>query len=137
MTRTRSRRRNPYRPGTASYARLRAAELKRLATLARAMAERTKSADARTRAKRRANAVRRALKDIKAREEFRSKLNEADRVSFGRLSIAQQKRLVEIARVFPDNIPKDVPDPFFGPKREALWRLSYSTRAGIRLRKSL
>lgn len=133
MTRVRSRRRNIYRPGSAKYAKLRAADLKRHAKLAEAAAVRAKSRDARARAKRQASAAKRALGAINTREEFRSKLNEADRASFSRLSIKQQKQLLEMTRVYPDSVPKDLPDPFVGPNREALWRLSYSTRAGTRL----
>jgi hypothetical protein len=40
---------------------------------------------------------------------------------------------MEMLRSYPDSIPKDLPDPFVGRNREAAWRLSYSTRAGIRL----
>jgi hypothetical protein len=68
------------------------------------------------------------------REEFRLKLNDRDRSSFDRLSITRQNLVLEVARVYPGSIPRDLPDPFYGPQRETLWRLSYSTRAGIRLR---
>ena len=134
MTSARSPRRNPYHPGTASYARKRAADLKQQLTLARLRASRAKSKEARKRARRRISDAQRALRDIEAREEYRAKLNEADRISFGRLSITLQRRLLEVTRTYPDSVPKDLPDPFVGPKREALWRLNYSTRAGIRLR---
>ena len=125
MTSAQLRRRNPYRPGSASYARLRKTTLKKQAALARATAARAKSPRARTRAKRQARAAQRALEAIKKREEFRSKLNEAERASFGRLSIKQQRRLLEVTRVYPDSVPKDFPDPFIGPKREVLWRLRW------------
>lgn len=129
--------RNPYRPGTASYARWREALLKRRAALAGATAARAQSREARQRAKRRISTAQRELRAIDTREEFRSKLSTTNRASFDRLSIAQQKCLLEIDRVYPDSIPRDRPDPFFGPKREVLWHLSYSTRAGIRLSKSV
>src|SRR5262249_10142069 len=128
-----TRRRNHYRPGTASYARAREADLKRRAALARTNAARAKSPITRRRAKQRVSAAQRAIREIERREEYRSKLNEDDRSNFDRLSIADQKRLLEVERVYPDSIPKDLPDPFVGHRREALWRLSYSTRAGIRL----
>jgi hypothetical protein len=95
---------------------------------------RTKSPRARGRAKRRVRAALREIRENETREEFRSKLNDLDRSSFDRLSIKQQRRLLEVTRVYPDSIPQDLPDPFVGPNREILWRLSYSTRAGIRLR---
>jgi hypothetical protein len=129
-------RRNPYRPGTASYARLREATLKRRVALAQAMAARAKTPETRLRAKRRASSAQRALQAIEKRDEFRTKLNESDRGKFDHLSITQQERLMQVLREFPDRVPKDIPDPFVGPQREALWRLSYSTRAGIRLRRS-
>ena len=129
-------RRNPYRPGTANYARLRAAKLKRQAALAQANAARAKTPETRRRAKHRASDARRALRAIERRSEFRTKLNESDRGKFDHLSITQQERLMQVLREFPDRVPKDIPDPFVGPQREALWRLSYSTRAGIRLRRS-
>jgi hypothetical protein len=127
-------RRNPYRPGSAQYARRRKATLKRRAALAKANAARAKTPETRRRAKQRASAARRALRAIERREDFRSKLNERDRSSFDRLTITRQNLLLEVARVYPDSIPRDLPDPFYGPHRETLWRLSYSTRAGIRLR---
>ena len=63
-----------------------------------------------------------------------SKLNEDDRAVFKRMPITRQERLLKIQREYPESVPRDLPDPFAGPQREALWRLSYSTRAGIRLR---
>lgn len=135
--RARAMGRNIYRPGTARYARLRAAQLRRQAKLAQATATRAKSRNVRARAKRRARAAQRALRDIKRREAYRSELNEADRASFGHLSIEQQRRLLALMREYPDTIPRDLPDPFVGPNRDVLWRLSYSTRAGIRLSKSV
>jgi hypothetical protein len=127
-------RRNPYRPGTASYARFRKATLKRKAALAKVNVARAKTPETRRRSKRRASAAERALRAIETREEFRSKLNETDRVAFGRIAIASQERLMKIDREYPDSVRKDLPDPFDGPQRNVLWRLHYSTRAGIRLR---
>jgi hypothetical protein len=129
-----AKRRNPYRPGTESYARFRKTALKRKAALAQANAARAKTPEKRRREKKRATAAQRALRGIETREEFRSKLNESDRITFGRMPIAQQERLIKIQREYPESVPKDLPDPFDGPHRNALWRLSYSTRAGIRLR---
>ena len=127
-------RRNPYRPGTASYARFRKGSLKRKSALAQATAARAKTPETGRRAKQRATSAHRALRAIETREEFRSKLNEPDRLSFGQLPITQQERLMKIQREYPESIPKDLPDPYAGPHRNADWRLSYSTRAGIRLR---
>ena len=129
-----TKRRNPYRPGTASYARYRKAALKRQTALDQATAVRAKAPTTRRRMKQRATAAQRSLRAIETREEYRSKLNEQDRIAFGRMPIARQERLMKIQREYPDSIPVDLPDPFAGPQREALWRLSYSTRAGIRLR---
>ena len=130
-------RRNPYRPGTASYARAREADLKRQVALAQARAARTRSPETRRRAKQQASAARRAIRAIETREDYRSKLNDVDRSSFDRLSITRQNLLLAVDREYPDSVPKDLPDPFVGPRREVLWRLSYSTRAGIRLRASV
>jgi hypothetical protein len=129
-----ARRRNPYRSGTASYARFRKAALKRKSALAQATAARAKTPETGRRAKQRAAAAQRALQAIETREEFRSKLNEPDRLSFGQMPITQQERLLKVQREYPESVPKDLPDPFVGPQRDVLWRLSYSTRAGIRLR---
>jgi hypothetical protein len=126
--------RNPYRPGAASYARFRTATLKRKSALAQATASRAKTPETGRRAKQRAAAAQRAIRAIEAREEFRSKLDESDRAAFGQLTITQQERLLKIEREYPESIPQDLPDPFVGPQRNVLWRLSYSTRAGIRLR---
>jgi len=128
--------RNPYRSGTASYARFRKAALKRKSALAQVTAARAKTPETGQRAKQRAAAAQRALRAIETREEFRSKLNEPDRVSFSQMPITQQERLLKILREFPEGVPKDLPDPFEGPQRNVLWPLSYSTRAGIRLRAS-
>jgi hypothetical protein len=129
-------RRNPYRPGTAPHARLRTATLKRRVALAQATAARAKTPEARRRANQRASAARRALRAIDRREEFRAKLNEHDRSIFDHLPITRQELFIRAEQEYPGIIPKDAPDPYVGPQREALWRLSYSTRAGIRLRRS-
>jgi hypothetical protein len=129
-----TKQRNPYRPGTASYARFREATLKRKSTLARANAARATAPETRRRAKQRETAAKRALQKIETREEFRSKLNEPDRIAFSRMSIARQERLMKISREYPESIPKDLPDPFVGPGRSESWRLIYSTRTGIRQR---
>ena len=131
-----ARGRNPYRPGTASYARFREATLKRKSALARATAAQTKTPEKGHRAKQRAAAAQRALRAIETREEFRSKLSEPDRVSFSQMPIIRQERLMKVQREYPESVPEDLPDPFEGPQRSVLWRLSYSTRAGIRLRAS-
>jgi hypothetical protein len=128
-----AKRRNPYRPGTVSYARFRKATLKRKATLAKANVARAKKPETRRRAKQRAVAAQRALRAVETREEFRSKLNEPDRIVFNKMSIARQERLMKITREYPESVPKDLPDPFDGLQRNVLWRLNYSTRAGIRL----
>ena len=134
MASPRSLRRNPYRPGSAQYARRRTATLRRRAALARANADRAKTPETRRRSKQRASAAQRALRAIERREDYRSKLNERDRSRFDRLSITRQNLILEMQRVYPDSIPRDLPDPYYGPHRETLWQLSYSTRAGIRLR---
>ena len=128
--------RNPYRSGTASYARFRKAALRRKSALAQATAARAKTPETGQRAKQRASAAQRALLAIETREEFRSKLSELDRVSFSQMPITRQERLMKIQREYPESVPQDLPDPFVGPQRSVLWRLSYSTRAGIRLRAS-
>jgi hypothetical protein len=128
-----ARQRNPYRPGTASHARVRAARLKSRATLAAANAARAKSPETRRRARQRASAAHRALRKIEQRAEFRSRLNERERSDFDRLSILQQEQMLQLAGAFPDHVPADIPDPFTGPRRSLSWRLYYSTRAGIRL----
>ena len=131
-----ARRRNPYRSGTASYARFRKGALRRKSALDQATAARSKTPETGRRAKQRATAAQRALRAIETREEFRSKLSEPDRVSFSQMPITRQERLMKIQREYPESVPKDLPDPFGGPQRNVLWRLSYSTRAGIRLRAS-
>ena len=134
MTGARWPQRNPYRPGTTSYARVRVAGLKRRAALAAATAGRAKTPITRRRARQRASAAHRALREIEQRAEFRSRLNERERSDFDRLSIWQQEQMLQWAGAFPDHVPADIPDPFAGPKRSVSWRLYYSTRAGIRLR---
>jgi hypothetical protein len=133
MTGARSPGRNPYRAGTASYARVREAALKRRAALAQATATRAKTPEMRRRAQQRTSAAQRALRAIGRRTEFRSQLNENDLRSFDRLSIAQQEQILRVAQVYPARVPVDIPDPFAGARRSSSWRLYYSTRAGIRL----
>jgi hypothetical protein len=127
-------RHNPYRPGTPAYDWLHEADLKRLFALAQANVDRAKTPKTRRRAKQRAAAAQRSLRKIERRREFRAKLNYHDQSVFDHLPIKLQERLMKVTREYPDSVPKDIPDPFIGPKREALWRLSYSTRTGIRLR---
>jgi hypothetical protein len=134
MNSARSPRRNPYRPGTASYARVREAALKRRAARGRTAAARAKTPEMRRRARKQTSAAQRGLRAIERRMEFRSQLSGNDLNSFDRLSIAQQERVLEVVQVFPDSVPADIPDPFIGPIRSSSWRLYYSTRAGIRLR---
>jgi hypothetical protein len=86
--------RNPYRPGTASYARFREAALKRKSALAQATAARSKAPETGRRAKRRAAAAQRGLRAIEAREEFRSKLNEP-----GAMRRVLEERLIPLVPV--------------------------------------
>src|ERR1700691_4276080 len=115
--------RNPYRSGTASYARFRKGELRRKSALAQATAARAKTPEKGRSAKPRSTAAQRALLAIETREEFRSKLSEPDRVSFSQMPITRQERLMKIQREYPESVPKDLPDPFDGPHRNTLWRL--------------
>jgi hypothetical protein len=133
-------RRNPYRPGTASYARKRATLLKRRAALAGATAARAKDPDARRRAQRRATSVRRELRAIETREAFRDRLKLDDRLQFDKLTLGQQTQLLRVAEHYPERVPPDAPDPFASEgfrgslTRSSQWRLFYATRAGARLR---
>jgi hypothetical protein len=134
MASARSPRRNPYRPGTASYAQLREATLRSRTALAQANAARSKASKTRRRLKKRASAAKRALREIETREEFRSRLTGPERSSFDRLPIRRQDQLLIVMREYPDTVPRDIPDPFIGSHRDSLWRLSYASRAGIRQR---
>jgi hypothetical protein len=129
-----SKRRNPYRPGSASYARFRETTLKRRAALANANAARAKKPEARRRAKKQASAANRAIRAIERRSEFQSKLNELDRYAFDHWSIGQQEQFLRVTEAFPSRVPADAPDPFPGSQRSLSWRLYYSTRAGMRPR---
>jgi hypothetical protein len=131
-----ARRRNPYRPGTESYARWRQAQLARRAALAQATAERAKKPEARRRAKRRVAAAKRGLREISARRDYRSALNQRDRDAFSHLSIDQQNQLLRALLEYSEAFPPDLPDPFAGRNRSVLWRLYYATRAGIRQRQA-
>lgn len=135
---------NPYRRGTASYARFQKAILNRRVALAEANAARAKKPEARRRLRQQVSAAKRALRAIERREdsrsklnerreEFRSKLDDDHRRIFDSFPITRQDRLIQVNREYPDSVPKDIPDPFEGPQREALWRLSHATRAGIRM----
>jgi len=126
--------RNPFRPGTASYARLREADLKRRAALGKGNAARAMTPEARSRAKEQVSAAQRALRAVEGRTAYRSQLTENTRREFDKLSIKQQEVYRRVARTFPDRIPPDVPDPFSGPNRSSGWRLYYATRTGGRHR---
>ena len=126
------RRRNPYRPGTASYARLREAELRRRLALDSVHAARAKTPKTRRRAKRAVSAAQQALRALTKREEYRSGLTEQGREIFGRLTIQAQQRVVTAEQRYPDGIPPEVPDPFAGPERERMWWSFYATRTGFR-----
>jgi hypothetical protein len=136
MTAARSRRRNPYRPGTRSYATFRQSELNRRRALAEATAARAKKPEARHRAQRRASAARRDIRQIEARTEVRAALNDRDRAVFNALSITEQDRFRAAVQRYPEQVPPSEPDPFDGRPslRGSLWRLYYSTRGGIRRR---
>jgi hypothetical protein len=127
-------RRNPYRAGTASYARAREAKLRRRLALDRVNAARAKTPETRRRVKRRILAAQQALRALEEREEYRSHLIEQEREIFGLLPIREQQREVAARQKYPDGIPPEVPDPFVGRNRERMWRLFYATRAGFRHR---
>jgi hypothetical protein len=127
-------RRIPYRPGTPAYERARAAQLRQRAALSRATAGRAKTPEARRRASRQAAAAERGLREIAARKEYRFRLRDRDRDNFSTLPITRQDQLLRMLRDHPDSIPRDLPDPFAGPNRNLIWRLYYSTRAGVRQR---
>jgi len=129
-------RRNPYRPGTLSYERQRRADLNRSRALAEARAGRAKNPETRQRAQRQAANARRGLRQIETRAEFRDQLSERDRVVFNTLPIKEQDRFRSAVQRFPEHVTPSDPDPFEGRPsyRGSLWRLYYSTRAGIRRR---
>lgn len=125
-------RRNPYRPGTASYARAREAELQQRLALSRVNTARAKTPETRRRAKRAISTTQQALRASEEREEYRARLPEQKRTDFGRLTIREQQRLVVAGEKYPDGIPPDAPDPFHGSKREPMWGLFYAARTGFR-----
>jgi hypothetical protein len=63
-------------------------------------------------------------------------LSERDRAVFNTLPIKEQNRFRAAVQRFPEHVPPSDPDPFEGRPsyRGSLWRLYYSTRAGIRRR---
>lgn len=141
MTSARSRRRNPYRPGTPSYARYRRAELSRRANLAKGRASRAKSPEVRQRAMRQAATARRGLRQVPVLEaigEYRNRLDKPERRIFDSLPLAEKAREVAVEAQFPEGVPPDVPDPFAasGKHRSPSWRLYYATRAGFRHRRA-
>jgi hypothetical protein len=127
-------RRNPYRPGTVSYAHARETDLRRRLALGRVNAARAKTPETRRRAKRVVSAAQQALRALEEREEYRSHLIEQEREIFGQLPIREQQREVAARHKYPDGIPSEVPDPFVGRNRERMWSLFYATRAGFRHR---
>ena len=136
MASGRSPRRNPYRPGTPSYAGLRRAELNRRRALAKSTAARTTNPQKRHKLQRRAVTAQRDLRQIDERAAFRSTLSPSGRAIFDRLPLKEQNRELHVRREYPGGVPRDVPDPMAGPHRNALWRTYYSSgsRAGEHLR---
>jgi hypothetical protein len=136
MASARSPRRNPYRPGTPSYERLRRAELNRRLALAKSTAGRAIDPEKRDKSLRRAATARRGLRQIDQRAAFRSTLSPSGRAIFDRFPLKEQDRELHVRREYPNGVPRDVPDPLAGPHRDALWRIYYSSgsRAGDRLR---
>jgi hypothetical protein len=136
MANARSPRRNPYRPGSASYERLRRAELNRRRALAEARASRATQPETKQRAQRQASAARRGMRQIETRAAFRNQLSERDRAVFNTLPIKEQDRFRAAVERYPEHVPPSDPDPFEGRSsyRGSLWPLYYSTRAGIRRR---
>jgi hypothetical protein len=132
----RSPRQNPYRPGTLSYERQRRGELNRRRALAEARADRAKKPEIRQLAQRQAATARRGLRQIETRAGFRDQLSERHRAEFSALSITQQDRFRAAVQRYPEYVPPSDPDPFEERRsyRGSLWRLYYSTRAGIRRR---
>jgi hypothetical protein len=128
--------RNPYRPGTASYARFRKAALNRKVALAEANAARAKKPEARLRARKQASAAKRALRAVERRSEFRLKLNEPDRHTFDRWPITKQERFLQVREAYPNGVPADAPDYFAGQQRSLSWRLYYATLTGMRPRRA-
>jgi hypothetical protein len=142
-----ARRRNIYRPGTASYDAFREAELRRRARLAQANIKRAKKPEAIRKTKRRAAAIDRELAKVTAREQARAGLSEADRAKFNRLGVGKQNNVLsaglqeypglrdavlQVAVRYPDGPPpKSVPDPFahLGENRNAAWSLYYKSIA--------
>ncbi len=96
-----ARKRFPFRPGSERYAQLHRAELARRAVLARATAGRTKKPEVRRRANRRATEAERGLTAIRARQDYRFKLNERDRDAFNSLSLGRQDQLLKVLLDYP------------------------------------
>jgi hypothetical protein len=118
-----------FRPGTESYKKQRRALLNRRRALAEARERRTARPEVKRRAQRQATTARRGLREIEAREVFRTTLTPYQRTAFNRLSVSGQDRVRLAIQQYPDGIPPDVPDPFAGRDRGFLWRLYYSSRA--------
>jgi hypothetical protein len=136
MASARSARHNPHRPGSVPYDRLERAKQNRRRVLAEARASRAKRPETKQRAQRQAATARRALRQIDQRAEFRDQLSERDRALFNALSIKEQDRFRAAVQRYPEHVPPSDPDPFEERPsyRGSLWRLYYSTRAGIRRR---
>jgi hypothetical protein len=129
-------RRYSHRPGSGSYEDERRSDLNRRRALAEARASRASKPEAKQRAQRQAATARRGLRQIKTRAEYRAQLSERDRAAFNALSIKEQDRFRAAVERHPEHVPPSDPDPFEGrlSYRSSLWRLYYSTRAGIRRR---
>jgi hypothetical protein len=127
-------RRNPYRSGSEPYERQQSAVLNQRLVLAEGRASRATRPETKQRAQRQAATARRALRRIETRAKYRATLSDRDRAEFNALSLKEQDRLRTVTERYPEHVPPEEPDPFPSPHRGSLWRLYYSTRAGIRRR---
>lgn len=125
-----------HRPGTVSYEHERRSDLNQRLPLAEQRASHATRPDTKQRAQKQAADIRGELRKIEKRAEFRGQLSERDRAEFNALSIKEQDRFRAVVQRYPEHVPPSDPDPFEGrpSSRGSLWRLYYSTRAGIRRR---
>jgi hypothetical protein len=123
-----------HRPGSGSHATERRSDLNQRLALAEATAARAKDPEKRRRAQKRVDTLRRDLRRIATRADFRKQLSERDRIEFNTMSLKEQDRLRTVVERYPEHVSPEEPDPFAGRHRGSSWRLYYSTRAGIRRR---
>jgi hypothetical protein len=142
VTRKQKRKDNPFRPGTASYAKRRTELKQQELNRASRIASQTANPETRQRATTRATRARTTIKKIETLEKARSEYGKSNKVEFSRKTIREQIDIVRQAKeveqlITPEGFPKDIHVEVSEKNHNLLWALAYNeyrSKAGNSLR---